>query len=168
MQLGHDDFSGRNAFFAMNVGRDTASIIFHFGGAVRIKRNITNGCVASEGFVNRIIDDFIDHVVQARTVICVPNIHARALAHGIKAFEDFDGIRAIGGLPIGITAILVKAFGIKDAIIFDFWCVWLGFWLVIAGKIAHVASHFFHCINRTDPGETSNWVAREPNSSNRF
>ena len=152
----------------MNVGRDTAPIIFYFGGAVWIKRDVTNGCVARKGFINRIIDDFIDHVVQARTVVGITNIHAGALAHGIQSFEDLDGIRAIGGLPIGITAILVKAFGIKDTIIFNFWNVWLGFWLVMAGKIAHVASHFFHCINRTDPGETSNWVAREPNSSNRF
>jgi hypothetical protein len=36
-------------------------------------------------------------VVQAGAVGRVADVHARALAHGFQAFEDLDGVRAVGG-----------------------------------------------------------------------
>jgi DNA gyrase subunit B len=45
--------------------------------------------------VDRVVDDLVDHVVQAADVIRVTDVHARALAHGIKALEDFDVFRSV-------------------------------------------------------------------------
>ena len=54
--------------------------------------------VAGERLVDGVVDDLVDHVVQAGAVIGVADIHARPLAHGIEALQDLDRIRAIGRL----------------------------------------------------------------------
>jgi hypothetical protein len=51
--------------------------------------------VAGERFVDGVVDDLIDHVMQAGTVIGVADIHARPLAHGIEAFQNPDRFRAV-------------------------------------------------------------------------
>ena len=48
-------------------------------------------------FVDGVVDHLIDHVVQARAVVGVADVHPRALAHGVQALEDLDGIRAVFG-----------------------------------------------------------------------
>jgi len=57
--------------------------------------------MAGQGFVNRVVDHFIDHMMQARAIIRVTNIHAGALAHGIKAFENFNRVSPIIGNRFG-------------------------------------------------------------------
>ncbi len=66
--------------------------------------------MAGECLVDGVVDDFIDHVVQARAVIGVADIHARPLADGVEAFQHLDRIGAVFGrgngggghqLPIG-------------------------------------------------------------------
>src|SRR5476649_381874 len=51
--------------------------------------------MAGERLVDGVVDDFIDHVMQAGTVIGVADIHARPLAHGIEALQDPDRFSAI-------------------------------------------------------------------------
>src|SRR5207302_10801752 len=53
--------------------------------------------VAGEGLVDRVVDDLVDHVVQARAVVGVADVHARALAHRIEALQDLDGFRTVIG-----------------------------------------------------------------------
>ncbi len=55
----------------------------------------TRGGVARERFVDRVVDDLVDHVVQAGAVIGVADIHARPLAHGIEALQHPDRFRAV-------------------------------------------------------------------------
>ena len=59
---------------------------------------VTSVGMAGQRLVDGVVDDLIDHVVQARAVIGVADIHARPLADGIQAFENLDGIGAIGGV----------------------------------------------------------------------
>jgi hypothetical protein len=56
--------------------------------------------VAGQRLVDGVVDHLIDHVVQARAVIGVADIHAGALAHGVQAFENLDGIRAVFDDPM--------------------------------------------------------------------
>jgi hypothetical protein len=42
------------------------------------------GGVAGERFVDRVVDDFVDHMMQARAVIGVADIHAGTLANGVE------------------------------------------------------------------------------------
>jgi hypothetical protein len=50
--------------------------------------------MAGQRLVDGVVDHLVDHVVQARAVIGVADIHARALAHGVQALEHLDGIGA--------------------------------------------------------------------------
>ena len=51
--------------------------------------------MSGQRFVDGVVDDFIDHVVQAGAVIGVADIHARPLAHGVEALQNPDRFRAI-------------------------------------------------------------------------
>ena len=54
--------------------------------------------VAGQRLVDGVVDDFVDHVMQAGDVIGVADVHARALADGVEAFENFD---VFGGVVAG-------------------------------------------------------------------
>jgi hypothetical protein len=60
-------------------------------------RTRTSVAWPGEHLVDAVVHDLVDHVVQARAVVGVADIHARALAHGIQALENLDGIGAVGG-----------------------------------------------------------------------
>ena len=55
------------------------------------------GGVAGQRLVDGVVDDLVDHVVQAGAVIGVADIHARPLAHGVEALEDLDRFGAVIG-----------------------------------------------------------------------
>ena len=59
--------------------------------------SVTVTCVgmAGERLVDAVVDDLVDHVVQAGAVVGVADIHARALAHRIEALEDLDRFGAV-------------------------------------------------------------------------
>ena len=97
MQLRHDHFGRRNPLFGMDIGGDAASVVGDGAGSVGIERHGHFRGVTGQRLVNRIIDDFVNHVMQARAVIGVADIHAGALADGIQAFENFNRIGTIGG-----------------------------------------------------------------------
>jgi hypothetical protein len=58
--------------------------------------------MAGQCLVDRVVDHFVDHVVQAGAVIGVADIHAGPLAHGVKALEDLDRFRAVFGRAAGL------------------------------------------------------------------
>ncbi len=97
MELGHDDLGGRDAFALMDVGRNAAAVVAHGAGAVGIERDGHFFGVAGQRFVDGVVDDLVDHVVQARAVIGVADIHARPLAHGIEALEHLDRFGVVIG-----------------------------------------------------------------------
>ena len=95
VQLRHDDFGGRHAFFGVNIGWDAAPIILNRDRSIGIELDDHPVAMAGQRLVNRIIRDLKHHMVQARTIIGIANIHARALTHRIKAFENLDRVSAI-------------------------------------------------------------------------
>ena len=97
MQLGHDDFGGRHAFALVDVGRNAAAVVAHRAGTVGIEGDRDFLGEAAERLVDGVVDDLVDHVVQARAVIGVADIHARPLAHGIEALEHLDRFRVVIG-----------------------------------------------------------------------
>ena len=70
------------------------------------------GGVSCQRLVDGVVDDFIDHVMQARAVIGVADIHARALAHGVEAFQNPNQFRAIldGRSRLGVGKLLPGRF----------------------------------------------------------
>ncbi len=51
--------------------------------------------VPRKRFVNGIINNLEDHVVQTGAVIGVANVHTRTLSNGIQSLKDFDGTRIV-------------------------------------------------------------------------
>ena len=106
MQLGHDDLGRRHAFALVDVGRECrgrrrARCTEPSGLSVTVDRL----GMAGERLVDGVVDDLVDHVMQAGAVIGVADIHARPLAHGVEALEDLDRFRAvIGWMRAGVLA----------------------------------------------------------------
>ena len=80
----------------MDVDGNAAAIVGDGAGAIGVERDGDAVGMAGERFVDGVVDDFIDHVMQARTIVGVADIHAGALAHRIEAFEHLDGIGVVG------------------------------------------------------------------------
>ena len=77
---------------SMDVDRDAAAVVGDGDRAVGVERHRDRVAIAGERLVDGVVDDLVDHVVQARAVIGVADIHARALAHGIEAAQHLDRI----------------------------------------------------------------------------
>ena len=58
--------------------------------------------MAGERLVDGVVDDLVDHVVQAGPVIGVADVHARTLAHGLEAAQHLDRFG-----PVGLQRLLV-------------------------------------------------------------
>ena len=56
---------------------------------------VTSVGMAGQRLVDGVVDDLVDHVVQAGAVVGVADIHAGALAHRIEAAQHLDRIGAI-------------------------------------------------------------------------
>ena len=109
VQLGHDDLGRRDAFALVDVGRDAAPVVTHGARAVRIERDHHFLGVARERLIDGVVDDLVDHVVEAGAVIRIADIHARTLANGIEALEDLDRFGVVIGR--GGTGLLAGGFG---------------------------------------------------------
>jgi len=64
--------------------------------------------VAGQHLVDGVVDHLVDHVMQARAVIGIADVHAGALAHRLEALQHLDAIGAVivgrGYLPGGLSA----------------------------------------------------------------
>src|SRR5260370_8780505 len=70
VQDGHDHFQGREAgALVMFLYRDTASVVFYNDGTISVDRHLDRVGIARHDFVNAIIDDFINQVMQAALVV---------------------------------------------------------------------------------------------------
>jgi hypothetical protein len=96
VQLGHDHFGGGDAFFAMNAGRNAAAIVLDRDRAIRVEFDQNEVAMPRQCLVDGVVRHLENHVVQARSVVGIADIHARALANGVKALEHLDLVSAIG------------------------------------------------------------------------
>ncbi len=71
-------------------------------------RDVDKVAIAGERLVDRVIDDFENHVVEAGPVVGVADVHAGTLANGLESFQDLDftGVVRIGhGVPKAKTGV---------------------------------------------------------------
>ena len=106
VQHGHDDFGRRAVFFLVDVGRDATTVVRDGHGFVRVDGHDDAVAEARQGLVDRVVDDLENHVVQARAVIGIADVHAGPLADGLEALQhlDFAGIvgAGLGGIGTGL------------------------------------------------------------------
>jgi len=92
VQLGKDQLDTGNALFGVDVHRHAAAIVADFQRVIGVQNDLHRPGVASQGFVDAVVDDFLGQVVGPAGV----GVHARPLADRVKAREDFDGVCVIG------------------------------------------------------------------------
>ena len=100
MQAGQHHLGGRNTFFFMHINGDAAAVITHGDRSVAVQRHLDARSEAGLRLIDSVVDDLEGHMVQARAVIGIPDVHARPLADGLQALEDRDG-GAVIVLPRG-------------------------------------------------------------------
>ena len=103
VQLGHDDLGRRDAFLVVDAGRNPAPVVADRNRAVGVEGNGDELGVARQRLIDGVVDHLVDHVVQARAVVGVADVHAGPLAHGVQAPQHLDRIRAVavaGGLGL--------------------------------------------------------------------
>jgi hypothetical protein len=81
-----DHFGRRNAFLRMDIHRNSTAVVLHGDGLVGVDGDRDVGTVTGERLVDGVVQDLEDHVVQARAVIGVPDVHSRALSDRVEAF----------------------------------------------------------------------------------
>jgi hypothetical protein len=63
MQDRHYDFDGGKPFFRVDIDRDAAPVVLNRTGSVFVQDDLDVAGVSGEGFVDRVIDGFIDELV---------------------------------------------------------------------------------------------------------
>ena len=90
MKLGHNHLGRRHTLFSMHINRYTAAVIGHRHRVVSIQLYLDNIAMACQRLVNRIVDNFIDHMMQARPIIGITNVHARTFTHRVQPAQHLD------------------------------------------------------------------------------
>ena len=96
MELGHDDLGRRHAFLGVDAGRDAAAIVLDADRSVGVEGDQDPVAMAGQRLVDRIVGNLEHHVVEARSVVGVADIHSRPFADRVEAFQHLDGIGAVG------------------------------------------------------------------------
>jgi hypothetical protein len=84
MQNGHDDFCGGHAFSGVDIDGNSAPIVRDGDGLIGVDRNDNTIAKSGQGFVDGVVDDLENHVVQAGAVIGISDVHSGALPHRFK------------------------------------------------------------------------------------
>ena len=93
---GHNHLERRSIFLFLNVGRNSPPVVFNADGSVGIDGHIDIRAIACKSFVDGVVHNFIDKVMQPPDAD-VADIHRRPSAHGFESFEN-------GNIGCGVTA----------------------------------------------------------------
>lgn len=107
MQLRHDRLHAGDAFARHFVDRDATAVVDDADAVVGQNRHLDVRGVAGERLVDRIVDDLVHQVVQAARAGGA-DVHARADAHCLKAFEHAQIARVV---MVGREGIVELRFG---------------------------------------------------------
>src|SRR5207249_6565353 len=99
VQHGENDLEGGAAILATRdrLDRDAPAVVEHARRAVRVQRDDDLVAVARHGFVDRVVDDLIDEVMQASRT-GGPDVHAGTLPARLAALVDLEAAGAVAGL----------------------------------------------------------------------
>ena len=89
VQHGQADLHRGTVHLRMQIHGEAASVIENAGGTVGVQRDGNIGAIARQRFVDGVIYDFINQVVQAAHV-GRPDIHARAFSDGLQTLKHLD------------------------------------------------------------------------------
>ena len=96
VQPGQHDLGGGDAFLGVDVGGNAAPVVAHRDAAVAVQHQLDARGETGLRLIDGVVDDLERHVMQARAVVGVADIHAGAPAHRIEALQDRNGCGVIG------------------------------------------------------------------------
>jgi hypothetical protein len=80
----------RDAFFFVYAGGDATTVIGYRARAVGVQDDVDAVTMTGERFIDRIVDDFVDHVMEPRTVVGIAYIHPRAFPDSVKPAQHLN------------------------------------------------------------------------------
>ena len=95
MEVGHDHLGRGNALLIVDIRGNAAAVVAHRHRAVGAERDVDAVAVTGERLVDGVVHDLEDHVVEARAILGIADVHARALAHRLEPTQDLDGLGAV-------------------------------------------------------------------------
>ena len=110
---------GRRLAALVHVGRNAAAVVDDADRVVEMNRDVDFGAVAGERFVDRVVDDLVNQVMQTGRPRGA-DVHRRALANRFKAFEDLDAFGAVVGVAVARVPVRAAETGLI------FWLIRLG------------------------------------------
>ena len=93
----HDHLGGGHPFLVVDFGRDAASVVGDGDGPVGVERHADAVAESRQRLVDRIVHHLEHHVVEARTVVGIADIHAGALADGVEPAQHLDRLGVVSG-----------------------------------------------------------------------
>ena len=96
VEVRHDDLERLALVLLVEPDGDAAAVVLDGDGVVGVDRDPDVVRVADLGLVDRVVDELEDHVVEAREIVGVPDVHAGALADGLEALQQLDGVGGVG------------------------------------------------------------------------
>ncbi len=101
VQHGERHFRGGLLLRGVHAGRNAAPVVDDGHAAVDMDRDLDRLAEAGHVFVDAVVDDFVDQMVQS-VHAGAADVHRRPLPHRIETLEDFDLIRAVAvGFGLG-------------------------------------------------------------------
>ena len=83
VQHRHDDLGRGDALLGMDPDRDTATVITYADRVVGVDNHPNFTAISGQGLVDGVVHHLEDHMVQARAVISIADVHAGSLADRI-------------------------------------------------------------------------------------
>ena len=96
VEHGHHDLGRAHTPLGHDAHGDPTSIVFHGDRPVEMDRHVHARAIPAEMFVDRIVDDLPDEMMQARSIVHVADVHARPLAYRLEPLEDRDAGAVVG------------------------------------------------------------------------
>ena len=117
VQIRQHQLDGWHFELRMHVDGNAAPVVPHRNRTVDMDGHFNFRAVTGEMFIDRVIENFENHVMQA-ALIRVPNIHSGAFANGLEAlqFVDLRGIIFLSVTDagrVGLTFPIVRIFVVR-------------------------------------------------------
>ena len=95
VEFGHNKLKSRDALLGMEADRDPATVVLDAYYIVFFQNYDDVGAVARQSFIDRVVDDFINEVMQAIDT-CRTDVHPWALSDRLESLKHLDTISRIG------------------------------------------------------------------------
>jgi len=95
VEHGHHDFERGPLLLRVHVGGNAAAVVLDRNAAVPMHGDEDPVARARQRLIDRVVDDFVDEVVQAAGRGAA-DVHARAAAHRIEPLEHLDILGGVG------------------------------------------------------------------------